>query len=84
MLKKDGMAVNSYEQVVDLLFLSESCVVSKAVTQLMELVHQTLKVYELKNKIIWFSFCCLWNSLNSENVSQHKRKNNGLTSWDAN
>lgn len=52
MLKKDGMAVNSYEQVVDLLFLSESCVVSKAVTQLMELVHQTLKVYELNNKII--------------------------------
>nr|POE60394.1 centromere/kinetochore protein zw10 like [Quercus suber] len=43
MLKKDGMAVNSCEQVVDLLFLSESCVVSKAVTQLMELVHQTLK-----------------------------------------
>ncbi|KAL4610208.1 hypothetical protein ACB092_08G035000 [Castanea dentata] len=43
MLKKDGMAVNSYEQVVDLLFFSESCVVSKAVTQLMELVHQTLK-----------------------------------------
>ncbi|XP_062152675.1 centromere/kinetochore protein zw10 homolog [Alnus glutinosa] len=43
MLKKDRTAVNSYEQVVDLLFLSERCVVSKAATQLMELVHQTLK-----------------------------------------
>lgn len=40
---KDRMAVNSYEQVVDLLFLSERCVVSKAAIQLMELVHQTLK-----------------------------------------
>lgn len=43
MLKNDRMAVNSSEQVVDLLFLSERCVVSKAATQLMELVHQTLK-----------------------------------------
>lgn len=40
---KDRAAVNSYEQVVDLLFLSERCVVSKAAIQLMELVHQTLK-----------------------------------------
>lgn len=46
------MAVNSSEQVVDLLFLSERCVVSKAATQLMELVHQTLKVNEPKDKII--------------------------------
>ncbi|KAE8075609.1 hypothetical protein FH972_014305 [Carpinus fangiana] len=40
---KDRAAINSYEQVVDLLFLSERCVVSKAAIQLMELVHQTLK-----------------------------------------
>jgi centromere/kinetochore protein ZW10 len=52
MLKNDRMAVNSSEQVVDLLFLSERCVVSKAATQLMELVHQTLKVNEPKDKII--------------------------------
>lgn len=40
---KGGKAVNSYEQVVDLLFLSERGVVSKAAIQLMELVHQILK-----------------------------------------
>jgi centromere/kinetochore protein ZW10 len=49
---KDRAAINSYEQVVDLLFLSERCVVSKAAIQLMELVHQTLKVNESKNRII--------------------------------
>ncbi|XP_061969387.1 centromere/kinetochore protein zw10 homolog isoform X2 [Populus nigra] len=38
-----GTAVNYYEHVVDLLFLSERCLVSKAATQLMDLVHQTLK-----------------------------------------
>ncbi|KAG6717584.1 hypothetical protein I3842_04G108000 [Carya illinoinensis] len=41
--KTNGMAVNSYDQVVDLLFLTGRCVVSKAATQLMKLVHQTLK-----------------------------------------
>ncbi|XVF21059.1 hypothetical protein REPUB_Repub12eG0057800 [Reevesia pubescens] len=43
LLKNDGMAINSSQQVVDLLFSSERCVVSKAASQLMELVHQTLK-----------------------------------------
>ncbi|KAF3434839.1 hypothetical protein FNV43_RR21926 [Rhamnella rubrinervis] len=42
MLKKDG-SVNSSKHIVQLLFLSERCVVSKAATQLMELVHQILK-----------------------------------------
>ncbi|KAF2284861.1 hypothetical protein GH714_031361 [Hevea brasiliensis] len=42
-LKSAGIAVNSSEHVVDLLFLSERCVVSKAASQLMELVHKTLK-----------------------------------------
>ncbi|KAB1202430.1 hypothetical protein CJ030_MR8G019502 [Morella rubra] len=41
--KNDETAVNSHEQVVDLLFGSGRCVVSKAAIQLMELVHQTLK-----------------------------------------
>ena len=41
LLKND---VHSSEHVVDLLFLSERCVVSKAASQLMKLVHQTLKV----------------------------------------
>ncbi|KAL5794195.1 hypothetical protein ACOSP7_002789 [Xanthoceras sorbifolium] len=40
LLKND---VYSSEHVVDLLFLSERCVVSKAASQLMKLVHQTLK-----------------------------------------
>lgn len=43
-LKKEGSAVDSSEHVVQLLFLSERCVVSKAATQLMELVHRILKV----------------------------------------
>ncbi|XP_022758980.1 centromere/kinetochore protein zw10 homolog isoform X2 [Durio zibethinus] len=43
LLKNDGMAINSSKQVVDLLFSSERCVVSKAASQLMELVHQTLQ-----------------------------------------
>ncbi|GLT94095.1 hypothetical protein SLE2022_118540 [Rubroshorea leprosula] len=42
-VKADGEAINSSEQFVDLLFSSERCVVSKAASQLMELVHQTLK-----------------------------------------
>ncbi|KAF4396378.1 hypothetical protein G4B88_019178 [Cannabis sativa] len=40
--KNDRVAVNTSEHV-QLLFLSERCVVSKAALQLMELVHQTLK-----------------------------------------
>jgi centromere/kinetochore protein ZW10 len=47
-MKNSGTAVNYYEHVVDLLFLSERCLVSKAATQLMDLVHQTLKVTGLK------------------------------------
>ncbi|GMJ00657.1 MAG2 interacting protein 1 [Hibiscus trionum] len=43
LLKNDGMAINSSDQVVDLIFSSERCVVSKASSQLMELVHQTLQ-----------------------------------------
>lgn len=46
-LKNGGTAVNSSEHVVDLLFLSERCLVSKAASQLMGLVHQTLKVADL-------------------------------------
>ncbi|GLT30184.1 hypothetical protein SLA2020_050010 [Shorea laevis] len=42
-VKTDGEAITSSEQFVDLLFSSERCVVSKAASQLMELVHQTLK-----------------------------------------
>ncbi|XP_043804728.1 centromere/kinetochore protein zw10 homolog isoform X2 [Manihot esculenta] len=42
-VKSAGLAVNSSEHVVDLLFLSERCVVSKAASQLMELVHKTLQ-----------------------------------------
>nr|XP_011467760.1 PREDICTED: centromere/kinetochore protein zw10 homolog isoform X2 [Fragaria vesca subsp. vesca] len=40
--KHDGAAANNPEDV-DLLFLSERCVVSKAAIQLMKLVHETLK-----------------------------------------
>jgi len=52
--KKDGVAAETPGHV-DLLFLSESCVVSKAAIQLMKLVHQTLKVLGLKFMVIWFS-----------------------------
>lgn len=41
--KNNGEATNGSEQVVDLLFSSDRCIVSKAASQLMELVHQTLK-----------------------------------------
>uniref|UniRef100_A0A2P2LAB1 Centromere/kinetochore protein zw10 homolog n=1 Tax=Rhizophora mucronata TaxID=61149 RepID=A0A2P2LAB1_RHIMU len=41
-LKDGGTAVSS-KHVVDLLFLSETCVVSQAALQLMELVHRALK-----------------------------------------
>ncbi|KAE8665151.1 Centromere/kinetochore protein zw10-like protein [Hibiscus syriacus] len=43
LLKNDGMTKNSSKQVVDLIFSSERCLVSKASSQLMELVHQTLQ-----------------------------------------
>ncbi|XP_037492928.1 centromere/kinetochore protein zw10 homolog [Jatropha curcas] len=42
-IKNTGIAVDSPEHVVDLLFLSERCVVSEGASQLMELVHKTLK-----------------------------------------
>ncbi|KAK7276490.1 hypothetical protein RIF29_17630 [Crotalaria pallida] len=41
--KNDGTSIQSLSHVVDLLFLSERCLVSKAAKQLMELVHQTLQ-----------------------------------------
>ncbi|XP_027331709.1 centromere/kinetochore protein zw10 homolog isoform X2 [Abrus precatorius] len=41
--KNDRTSVQSSSHVVDLLFLSERCLVSKAAKQLMELVHQTLQ-----------------------------------------
>lgn len=41
--KNDGMVGDSSEHVVDLLFMSERCVVSKAASQLMKLVHQILQ-----------------------------------------
>lgn len=41
--KNHGTSVHSSSHVVDLLFLSERCLVSKAAKQLMELVHQTLQ-----------------------------------------
>ncbi|KAK7300430.1 hypothetical protein RJT34_11274 [Clitoria ternatea] len=41
--KNDGTSLKSSSHVVDLLFLSERCLVSKAAKQLMELVHQTLQ-----------------------------------------
>ncbi|KAK7320551.1 hypothetical protein VNO77_30124 [Canavalia gladiata] len=41
--KNDRTSVQSSSHVVDLLFLSERCLVSKAAKQLMELIHQTLK-----------------------------------------
>ena len=43
-LKYSGIAEHSSDHVVDLLFLSERCVVSEAASQLMALVHQTLQV----------------------------------------
>lgn len=43
-LKNEKTGENSHNHVVDLLFSSESCVISGAASQLMELVHQTLKV----------------------------------------
>ncbi|KAK2648859.1 hypothetical protein Ddye_016348 [Dipteronia dyeriana] len=53
LLKND---VHSSEQVVDLLFLSERCVVSKAASQLMKLVHQTLKDVCLSSTRVAFEF----------------------------
>ncbi|KAJ1389008.1 RZZ complex, subunit Zw10 [Sesbania bispinosa] len=41
--KNDGTSTQSSSHVVDLLFLSERCLVSKAAKQLMELIHQTLQ-----------------------------------------
>ncbi|TXG55440.1 hypothetical protein EZV62_020696 [Acer yangbiense] len=53
LLKND---VHSSEHVVDLLFLSERCVVSKAAFQLMKLVHQTLKDVCLSSTRVAFEF----------------------------
>ncbi|VVA17516.1 PREDICTED: centromere/kinetochore [Prunus dulcis] len=53
--KKDGVAAKTPGHV-DLLFLSESCVVSKAAIQLMKLVHQTLKDVCLSSPRVAFEF----------------------------
>ncbi|XWS47374.1 hypothetical protein CRYUN_Cryun14cG0146900 [Craigia yunnanensis] len=55
-LLKNGMAINSSKQVVDLLFSSERCVVSKAASQLMELVHQTLQDVALSSTRVALEF----------------------------
>lgn len=47
-VKNDDNAESSSDLVVDLLFTSERCVVSEAASQLMKLVHETLKVSSLK------------------------------------
>ncbi|GAU14377.1 hypothetical protein TSUD_249150 [Trifolium subterraneum] len=41
--KNEGTSTLSSSHVVDLIFLSERCLVSKAAKQLMELIHQTLQ-----------------------------------------
>ncbi|XP_022728518.1 centromere/kinetochore protein zw10 homolog isoform X2 [Durio zibethinus] len=56
LLKKDGMAINSSKQVVDLLFSAERCVVSKAASQLMELVHQALQDVGLSSTRVALEF----------------------------
>ncbi|KAL6287268.1 hypothetical protein ACE6H2_011658 [Prunus campanulata] len=53
--KKDGVAAETPGHV-DLLFLSESCVVSKAAIQLMKLLHQTLKDVCLSSPRVAFEF----------------------------
>lgn len=41
--KNDGTSILSSSHVIDFIFLSERCLVSKAAKQLMELIHQTLQ-----------------------------------------
>ncbi|BFG26025.1 hypothetical protein CerSpe_122990 [Prunus speciosa] len=53
--KQDGVAAKTPGHV-DLLFLSESCVVSKAAIQLMKLLHQTLKDVCLSSPRVAFEF----------------------------
>ncbi|KAJ8749364.1 hypothetical protein K2173_018853 [Erythroxylum novogranatense] len=53
---KDRNSVNSYKYVVNLLFLSERCVVSETASQLMELIHQTLKVVCLSSPRVALQF----------------------------
>ncbi|KAF8410789.1 hypothetical protein HHK36_003326 [Tetracentron sinense] len=54
--KARGIAENSSEHDVDLLFLPERCLVSKAASQLMELVHQTLQVVCLSSPRVAMEF----------------------------
>ncbi|XWS36738.1 hypothetical protein CRYUN_Cryun20dG0111500 [Craigia yunnanensis] len=56
LVKNDGMIINSSKQVVDLLFSSKRCVVSKAASQLMELVHQTLQDVGLSSTRVALEF----------------------------
>lgn len=43
--KNDETPIQSSSHIVDLLFISERVLVSKAAKQLMEIIHQTLQVY---------------------------------------
>lgn len=54
--KNDENSMQSSSHVVNLIFLSERCLVSKAAKQLMELVHLTLQVYK-QNRIVNILLC---------------------------
>ncbi|KAH1062241.1 hypothetical protein GYH30_005313 [Glycine max] len=54
--KSDETSAQSSSHVVDLLFLSQRCLVSKAAKQLMELVHQTLQDVCLSSTRVAFEF----------------------------
>lgn len=51
-LHASGVVECFSEDVADLLFQPERCIISKAASQLMKLVHEALKVY-----LFLFSFC---------------------------
>lgn len=55
------MAVDSSEHVIDLLFMSERCVVTKAASQLMKLVHQILQVVNSEYLVIGFFHLMQWH-----------------------
>ncbi|KAI4344154.1 hypothetical protein L6164_011418 [Bauhinia variegata] len=55
--KNENTSVQSSNHIVDLLFLSEKCLASRAAKQLMELVHQTLQDVCLSSTRVAMEFC---------------------------
>lgn len=81
-LKGDGSDACPSDGAVDLLFLSEKCIVSTAASELMRLVHQTLRVswdFASNVGLVFSVQCCSENYKNRMTVTEGSQEPNTLS-----